>query len=416
MQRQDSGFELEEDEDYTYEEDGEYQEYEDDVDGDENFNEDNDDVGMNLDNDENGDSFAQAKESRQSGASTHSKGVPGSADKKFDDAAKTIIAVPSDRFSIVDCSEIEPIMRKLIDDVASLLDLSTDVAQSLLQSAKWDREKLIDAFFANSDKVMQKAGLDLYNPSVMAKLRGVAKSKSTGGTPNAASASDCKACDVPTCRICYDDAVTSGAFSMGCEHSFCQPCYTEYLANQVGDGQMCIIARCPEFKCSQVVTPAVYHSLLEGRRAPVKETTAGTAAGGAVGDSASASSEPSTSTSTAAAATAATAATVEATAAASAGHSRASSSGGTTIATNSNRNSPGTTGAATSAGATPGAEGPRTPLLTDQYDLYFVRNFIETCKNMKYCPAPGCDKVAVGSGITTVRCVCGHPFCMRCGT
>ena len=27
----------------------------------------------------------------------------------------------------------------------------------------------------------------------------------------------------------------------------------------------------------------------------------------------------------------------------------------------------------------------------------------------------GCEKVAVGSGITTVKCTCGHPFCFRCG-
>ena len=27
----------------------------------------------------------------------------------------------------------------------------------------------------------------------------------------------------------------------------------------------------------------------------------------------------------------------------------------------------------------------------------------------------GCEKVAVGSGITTVKCSCGHPFCFRCG-
>jgi len=57
----------------------------------------------------------------------------------------------------------------------------------------------------------------------------------------------------------------------------------------------------------------------------------------------------------------------------------------------------------------------KLPRLTDAYDTYFVRNFIETCKNMKYCPAPGCEKVAVGSGVTTVRCHCGYPFCMRCG-
>ena len=61
---------------------------------------------------------------------------------------------------------------------------------------------------------------------------------------------------------------------------------------------------------------------------------------------------------------------------------------------------------------------------------------------MKYCPAPRCDKgrviiseslvfiivhklnsrfyllymkVAIGSGVGTVRCSCSYPFCFRCG-
>lgn len=50
-----------------------------------------------------------------------------------------------------------------------------------------------------------------------------------------------------------------------------------------------------------------------------------------------------------------------------------------------------------------------------KYDLYFIRDFIEKSKNMKYCPAARCEKVAVGSGITTVRCSCNHCFCFKCG-
>ena len=51
----------------------------------------------------------------------------------------------------------------------------------------------------------------------------------------------------------------------------------------------------------------------------------------------------------------------------------------------------------------------------DRYAMFVTRNFIETSKTMRYCPAAGCDKVAVGSGITTVRCTCTYPFCFRCG-
>eukprot|EP00605_Chrysophyceae_sp_TOSAG23-4_P000004 GSChrysophyteH1.ASY1.ANO1.4.1 assembled CDS len=50
-----------------------------------------------------------------------------------------------------------------------------------------------------------------------------------------------------------------------------------------------------------------------------------------------------------------------------------------------------------------------------KYDLYVQRNFIESCKKYRYCPAPGCDKVFVGSGVTNVKCSCGQHSCFRCG-
>lgn len=35
-----------------------------------------------------------------------------------------------------------------------------------------------------------------------------------------------------------------------------------------------------------------------------------------------------------------------------------------------------------------------------RYRMYFIRNFIEVSKSMKYCPSVNCNKVAFGSGVT----------------
>lgn len=52
----------------------------------------------------------------------------------------------------------------------------------------------------------------------------------------------------------------------------------------------------------------------------------------------------------------------------------------------------------------------------DKYQRYLLRNFIETNKNMRYCPAPRCELVVMGSGtVHSVQCNCGHHFCFRCG-
>ena len=50
-----------------------------------------------------------------------------------------------------------------------------------------------------------------------------------------------------------------------------------------------------------------------------------------------------------------------------------------------------------------------------KYNTYLSKNFIETSKNMRYCPAPRCNKVALGSGVSVVRCTCSYPFCFKCG-
>mmetsp|Transcript_26231 Transcript_26231/g.25078 ORF Transcript_26231/g.25078 Transcript_26231/m.25078 type:complete len:353 (-) Transcript_26231:167-1225(-) len=51
----------------------------------------------------------------------------------------------------------------------------------------------------------------------------------------------------------------------------------------------------------------------------------------------------------------------------------------------------------------------------ERYSMFVMRNYVETSKTMRYCPAPGCAKVAIGSGVTTVNCTCTNPFCFRCG-
>ena len=141
---------------------------------------------------------------------------------------------------------------------------------------------------------MKTAGVDLYNASVT-------KQFGTGGSTTTTTMQQQQQqkmeedgdAIIVNCRICYDQFTSaSDVFSLGCKHSFCRSCYGDYLDNQIREGQLCIIARCPEFKCLQTVTESVFQKLAD-------------------------------------------------------------------------------------------------PSLKMNYDRYMLRNFIETYKNMKHCPAPG---------------------------
>lgn len=50
-----------------------------------------------------------------------------------------------------------------------------------------------------------------------------------------------------------------------------------------------------------------------------------------------------------------------------------------------------------------------------KYSTYVTQNFIESNKSYRYCPAANCSQVAIGSGVTNVKCPCGNKFCFRCG-
>ena len=55
------------------------------------------------------------------------------------------------------------------------------------------------------------------------------------------------------------------------------------------------------------------------------------------------------------------------------------------------------------------------------YMMYLTRNFIETSTNMRWCPSPGCNKVAsvaehADLDITITCNGCDSEFCFRCGS
>jgi hypothetical protein len=151
-------------------------------------------------------STASSKSSRSSSGSLSSK-------------KPSIMAVPDDDFIITDCSDVKPLMNCLVNEVSSLLDINTDMAQALLQYNKWDKEKLIDIFFADSEKALKESGLDFFSQDTLSSVL-YNDDGDRGGTHKVGS--DGKA-GTFNCRICCDPEVEMGtAFSLGCGHKFCR--------------------------------------------------------------------------------------------------------------------------------------------------------------------------------------------------
>lgn len=138
----------------------------------------------------------------------------------------TSFSVPDGGYEIHDYKTVSKILDSLVEEVASLLDLDADGTQVLLQNNRWDKERLMDAFFASPEKLLQEAGLDLYSSEIVEALKEERLMKrlipSDGRTTF-------------ECGICRDpEADLSDAFSLGCGHMFCRGCYGQYLDAQVG--------------------------------------------------------------------------------------------------------------------------------------------------------------------------------------
>jgi ariadne-1 len=224
--------------------------------------------------------------------------------------------VPDGQVVITEYHEIIPMMDNVMKEVTTLLEIDNDSAQLLLQVFRWDKERLIDAFFSDPEKALREAGLDQYSSidfSALSADRNASKIVSS----SLASSNNTSVGTFP-CRICCDECPVDTALSLGCKHPFCRNCYADYLRSQVTEGPACIRTHCPEHKCKQSVPKSFFVSLVDNATA-------------------------------------------------------------------------------------------------ERYKMFVTRNFIETSKTMRYCPAAGCDKVAIGSGVTTVRCSCNNPFCFRFG-
>jgi hypothetical protein len=105
--------------------------------------------------------------------------------------------IPEGSFRIMDHKDIYPMLEGYVSDISGLLGIRRDLALILLQKSKWNKERLVDHYCSDSERVLQSAGI------------GIKKA-----TPNLNQ--------IQICRICGDNFQSEELFSLGCGHVFCR--------------------------------------------------------------------------------------------------------------------------------------------------------------------------------------------------
>ena len=118
-----------------------------------------------------------------------------------------------------------------IKDVATILGLPPESVAILLRYGRWNKEKLIESYMDDSDKVLEEAGL------------GPASSR----TP--------KTEVVPgfMCDICCEEGDDLQTYAMRCGHRFCVDCYRHYLEHKIKQEGEAARIQCPQDKCHLIL-------------------------------------------------------------------------------------------------------------------------------------------------------------------
>ncbi|XP_050365774.1 probable E3 ubiquitin-protein ligase ARI10 [Argentina anserina] len=156
-------------------------------------------------------------------------------------------SVPEKNYTLLKEEEIAKLEQDYITEVSTVLFVSESDACLLLPHFSWRVEDLQDEWFADEDKVRDKAGL-LKKPVVQ---------HSAGLNLKI------------TCGICFQEynissgSTISAILTASCGHPYCRACWAGYIGTCINEGgSACLMLRCPEPKCSAAIGPDLIHNVL----------------------------------------------------------------------------------------------------------------------------------------------------------
>lgn len=146
----------------------------------------------------------------------------------------------STSFEVLPQDNIIKESKTLIDEVVQVCGIPTAAAAAtLLRHFKWNKEKLVEAYLENPEKVCTDSGMSTLELSKPAK------------DPT----------QTHSCLICLEDLPAAQTFALSCGHRYCKDCWKGYLEVMVKDGPRSVYARCPAPKCKAIVHEEAYKQL-----------------------------------------------------------------------------------------------------------------------------------------------------------
>ena len=151
------------------------------------------------------------------------------ADKYYEEAEYPK-PISRQKFTVLNESDIRHLQQAGIQEVSSVLSISRVESSILLHRHDWNVTKVLEAWFADEDRVRNSVGL-LREPLVRP-------------VPNS---------ETLACAIYFEDCPFSQTKSAACGHLFCTDCWKMYVSTAIAESAACLTLKCPEPSCSAVI-------------------------------------------------------------------------------------------------------------------------------------------------------------------
>mmetsp|Transcript_2590 Transcript_2590/g.2897 ORF Transcript_2590/g.2897 Transcript_2590/m.2897 type:complete len:512 (+) Transcript_2590:112-1647(+) len=148
----------------------------------------------------------------------------------------------TESFEVLEESVLEERSQNIINEVMDFLNIpSKSAALILIRHFKWNKEKLVQAYMENPEKVCKAAGV---SPTFEEERKCKNKKK--------------KMC----CPICLDDVLGKDTFALSCGHRNCKNCWREYLELRITGTTDVTFTKCPAPKCNELTHDRAFKKLV----------------------------------------------------------------------------------------------------------------------------------------------------------
>lgn len=137
-------------------------------------------------------------------------------------------------YEVLSPNDVLHAMQNVVSEANTVLQIQTSTTKSLLAHFKWDKDKLLDRFFDDQEKLFKDS--NIRNPL---RRRLKVKCLLKGGKD--------------FCEICFDDFDPKQMTEADCLHRFCNSCWNLYLTTQIVDGGLAEAISCAAHDCPIIV-------------------------------------------------------------------------------------------------------------------------------------------------------------------